>query len=147
MRAVESATWGDFPVFRAVMMWPTFGRLGRPRDGLVFASFLGTGPALARTDDEIVFGWIACRQLRRGGTPLVAAAPHTYADFTEARCVKMAFNFRYCDGELSTETRVLATDAAGARLFRLYWLLVRLPGGLLRREWLRGIRRRATRLT
>ncbi len=36
-----------------------------------------------------------------------------------------------------------ATDAAARRRFRLYWLAIRPFSGLIRRLWLRAIKRRA----
>jgi len=59
--------------------------------------------------------------------------------------VRMAINWRLEGTTLSTETRVLATDAAARRKFRLYWLVIRPFSGLIRRVWLRAIKRRAQR--
>jgi len=56
---------------------------------------------------------------------------------------KVAFDFRLEGGELSTETRVAGTDAHARRRFGLYWLAIRPGSGLIRREWLRAIERRA----
>ncbi|ROP28007.1 hypothetical protein EDD30_0710 [Couchioplanes caeruleus] len=142
LQAIESATWRDFPMLRTLMTLASLGRWRPPRDGLVFDDFLGTGPALARADDEIVFGWVNRLQRDGDGSPLVRMAPEQFTGFAEPRHAKVGFNFRYRDGELSTQTRVLVTDARTRWLFRLYWLSIRLPGGLVRREWLRGIRRR-----
>jgi hypothetical protein len=44
---------------------------------------------------------------------------------------------------LSTETRVQPTDAAAARAFRPYWWAIRGGSGLIRRDVLRAVRRRA----
>jgi len=46
---------------------------------------------------------------------------------------------------LSTETRVQPTDAAAAHAFRPYWWLIRAGSGLIRRDVLRAVRRRAER--
>ena len=46
---------------------------------------------------------------------------------------------------LSTETRVVTTDAATRRTFARYWLVVRTGSGLIRREMLRELKRRAER--
>ena len=43
---------------------------------------------------------------------------------------------------LVTETRVESTDARARRLFALYWLVIRLGSGLIRRDLLRAVRRR-----
>ncbi|MGD9695042.1 MAG: hypothetical protein AB7V42_05215 [Thermoleophilia bacterium] len=47
---------------------------------------------------------------------------------------------------LCTETRVQPTDESAARSFRPYWLAIRAGSGLIRREILRAVRRRAERL-
>ncbi len=46
---------------------------------------------------------------------------------------------------LSTETRVQPTDAAAAQAFRPYWWAIRGGSGLIRREVLHAVRRRAER--
>lgn len=46
-----------------------------------------------------------------------------------------------CD--LSTETRVYATDASARRRFAAYWRMIYPGSSLIRRMWLRAIRRRA----
>jgi hypothetical protein len=60
---------------------------------------------------------------------------------------KAAMNFlveRDTEGSrVSTETRVFATDEATCRRFARYWRLIRPGSGLIRRTWLRAIRRRA----
>ena len=48
---------------------------------------------------------------------------------------------------LSTETRVQPTDAAAARAFRPYWWAIRAGSGLIRRDMLHAVRRRAERDT
>jgi hypothetical protein len=67
-----------------------------------------------------------------------------FASFDEPGYAKVAFDFRLEDGELSTETRIAGTDARARRRFRLYWLAIRPGSGLIRREWLRAIERRAS---
>lgn len=63
--------------------------------------------------------------------------------FAEPGYAKMGFNFWLEHGVLSTETRVLLTDERSRKLFRRYWLVIRPFSGLIRREWLRAIARRA----
>ena len=46
---------------------------------------------------------------------------------------------------LSTETRVQPTDSAAGRSFRPYWWAIRAGSGLIRRDLLRAVRRRAER--
>ena len=44
---------------------------------------------------------------------------------------------------VETETRIQPTDARAARAFGLYWLVVYPGSALIRREWLRAVRRKA----
>ena len=46
---------------------------------------------------------------------------------------------------LTTETRIVTSDRQAWLRFGLYWFLIRLGSGLLRRMWLRAIRKRAER--
>ena len=48
---------------------------------------------------------------------------------------------------LTTETRVFAPDRQVRRRFALYWFAIRPGSGLIRRMWLRAIRRRAEHAT
>jgi hypothetical protein len=51
------------------------------------------------------------------------------------------------DGEgtrVSTETRITATDTTTRVRFGLYWTLIRAGSGLIRRDLLRTVARRAT---
>lgn len=58
------------------------------------------------------------------------------------RDVFAAMNFHIDGGVLSTETRVHAATRRAALAFGAYWLLIRAGSGILRRTWLRAIRRR-----
>ena len=66
-----------------------------------------------------------------------------FASFAEPGYVRMAVGFLARDGELVTETRVVATDDAARRSFRPYWLVVRPASGATRRSWLAAAARRA----
>ena len=56
-----------------------------------------------------------------------------------------AMNFLIDGPLLSTETRVHAASRAAAWKFGLYWAAIRAGSGILRRMWLRAIKRRAER--
>jgi hypothetical protein len=75
----------------------------------------------------------------RGGMRVV----EDFAAFSEPGYAKMAVDFRFVDGRLTTETRVFLTSADARRRFRVYWLLIRPFSGLTRRLWLGAARRRA----
>ena len=121
MAAVDELTWREVPVFHALMTVRALrgAELARDRrvlDGMAAARF----QVLARRPDELVFG------LEHGALAIAA-------------------NFRYDGIRLTTETRVKAADARTRAGFRLYWLVIRPFSGLIRREWLRAIARRAER--
>ncbi|KAA2254458.1 hypothetical protein F0L68_30200 [Solihabitans fulvus] len=68
-----------------------------------------------------------------------------FESFDEPGWSKVAMNFLLTperDGTLlSTETRVVGTDAAARLAFEFYWVLVRLGSGLVRRDILNAIAR------
>lgn len=68
-----------------------------------------------------------------------------FADFSEPGYVKAAWNFHVESvganrSVVSTETRIIATDATALRWFRPYWMLVLPFSGLIRRRMLALIR-------
>jgi len=62
---------------------------------------------------------------------------------------KATMNFLITESEsgcvVTTETRVHATDARSRRRFGMYWLAIYPGSALIRRMWLRAIKRRAER--
>lgn len=68
-------------------------------------------------------------------------------DFREPGWTKAAFDFVLTpEGGgtcLATETRVTATDARTRVIFGVYWAAIRAGSGLIRRDMLRAVRRRA----
>ena len=101
------------------------------------------GPAWSVLVDEpgreLVLGAVGQPwRLRGGDNP-----PGDFASFDRPGYAKMAINWRLDGATLSTETRVLLTDVSARRAFRLYWLAIRPFSGLIRRVWLRAIKRRA----
>jgi hypothetical protein len=100
---------------------------------------------LVGTERELVFGALVMpRTARRPGTP------DEFRTISGPGYAKAVLNFRV-EPQLamcvvSTETRVWTTDDATRRKFALYWWTIRLWSGLIRRMWLRAIRRRAERI-
>jgi len=95
---------------------------------------------LAREETEVVVG-AAGTPWRPGGgiKPFAEAGPGT---------VRMAADFRaepLANGSsrLTTETRIAAVDANARRRFLRYWRVIGPFSALIRRRWLREIRRRA----
>jgi hypothetical protein len=99
-----------------------------------------------RPPEEIAIGTILISPEGRAATP-----PASALEFEAARLrsgvALAAMNFRLTNAAggtlLVTETRVFAPDRDVRRRFALYWLVIRPGSGLIRRMWLRGIRRRA----
>jgi hypothetical protein len=135
--AVREATFAEMPLARALFRLrglraaaarPLFEQL--PRAFVVLAEEPGR---------ELVVGGIGQPWKLLGGR-----APRAdFARFDEPGFAKMAMNFRLDGSTLWTETRVWLTDAPSRRRFLAYWLAVRPGSGLIRRSWLRAIKRRA----
>ena len=72
-----------------------------------------------------------------------------FVDFSEPGCAKAATDFRVVaegvGARVTTETRVVGTDATAKRRFARYWRVVAPGSGLTRVSWLNAVRRRATR--
>ena len=75
--------------------------------------------------------------------------PAGFASFDAPGFAKGAMNFhaRAADGGtlLTTETRIQATDDSARRSFGRYWRVIGPFSALIRRAWLRAIRKRAER--
>lgn len=74
--------------------------------------------------------------------------PSPFIQFDEPGFAKAAVNFRVTGrGDvtslLTTETRILCTDPDSRRRFERYWFFVHPGSALIRRVWLRAIRKRA----
>jgi hypothetical protein len=129
---------------RILMGLRTLGRKVGEDDRTVFEGFKGMGFREVAQDAgrELVVVGIGQFWKPSGGLQKVTSKEQ-FLSFQEPGYAKTAFNFRIEDGELSTETRIAGTDAHARRRFGLYWLLIRPGSGLIRREWLRAIDRRA----
>ena len=104
----------------------------------------------ARPPGEVVAGAIG-RFWRIGGNqPVVFHTAGEFVAFVEPGFAKAVVGFRLDRGDaggvlLTTETRFVATDEGTRRSMDRYWRLIRPGSNLIRREWLRAIRRRAVR--
>jgi hypothetical protein len=153
MAAVRCLRARDVPVLVALMGLRSLParllrRRHRPRrDETILESFLRGGfVTLAERPGELVIGgvgrfWLASAEVRRVG-------PDEFAGFGEPGYAKTAFNMhaqpvRGGGTLLTTETRIHATDDEARRRFERYWRVIRVGSGLIRRAWLRAIRRRA----
>lgn len=145
--AVMALSAREVRLFGPLMRLRTFGRSGRvfDPDAPLLGEMLKIGfvQLAERPGEEIVVGAIGRFWSPTGNRPV--AAPD-FAAFSEPGYAKAAMNFRVApDGDgsrVTTETRIVGTDAAATRKFRRYWLLIRLGSGAIRRSWLNAIRRR-----
>ena len=157
--ALTQVTVGELRLFRLLMGLRVLpGRLrGSPRarfdadkpllDWAVRFGFTILGEEARR---ELVVGAIG-QPWRLAGIGIAVAGGQDFAAFDQAGYAKMAANFRLVPlaggraTRLSTETRVVCTDAASTRRFGRYWWLIRPASGAIRRSWLAAIKRRAER--
>jgi hypothetical protein len=112
-------------------------------EGFTRAGFL----VLAERRDELVFGVVGRFWTLDGGIERINVGD--FVTFAEPGFAKAVFNFhaRAVAGGtlLTTETRIKGTDARARRSFRRYWRVVMPGSALIRRAWLRAIRKRAER--
>ena len=114
-------------------------------DKRVLDAFASSGYLSAGTEREVVMVGVA--NVRAGG-PVKLQTLQQIADYREQGGIKIGYDFRVDDVSdgwctISTETRVMATDDATLRGMSRYWRLIVPGSGLLRRQWLNGIKRRA----
>ena len=153
-RAINDVTAGEIFLFRTLTGLRRFGRPGPEsvlnapeRLPLLEVATRTTFLTLADSGREIVVGTVVVAP--RGGPgrrpatvdEFVALAAHAgYALATMNFVIRPRPDGR-CD--LSTETRVYATDEASRRRFAAYWRVINLGSAFIRVMWLRAIKRRA----
>ena len=124
------------------------GRLRRGLDGAILDGMTSGGFALlAERPDELVFGVVGRFWTTGGGVEPVG--PGEFAAFDSPGFAKGAMNFQAREAGggtlLTTETRIQATDDSARRSFGRYWRAIGPFSALIRRAWLRAIRKRAER--
>ncbi len=150
MQAIRQSTFGDMKSLvtllkirgAALRIHDTGDFL---QDKRVLDAFSASGYLFGGSEHEIVmFGVWNVRANRR---PEVRTLQE-FADYREQGAVKMAYDFNVEDAgggwsTISTETRVLALDDFTRRGMGRYWRLIVPGSGLLRLQWLEGIKKRA----
>ena len=151
LRAIREVTAREIRLFRLLTWLRRLGRpgpesiLSPPPDESILAVSLRTGfVLLAESPREIVIGKTVV-------SPPGSVPPSNSDEFLATISpgwAKAVMDFRITPSALAmcvvtTETRVWATDEKTQRRFGLYWWTIRLGSGLIRRMWLRAIRRRA----
>lgn len=151
-QAIRAVTAGEIRLFR-LLTW--LRRLGRPGP----ASVLNAPPDVPILDVATRTGFLLLadepnRELVVG-TVIIAprtarrpASVEAYRALDGPGCAKATMNFLIepiGSGScmVTTETRVHATDARTGWRFGAYWFVIRPGSALIRRMWLRAIRRRA----
>lgn len=110
--------------------------LGREVGTLVFTH-------LDSDESETVAGLIG-RFWQVDGGLVPTADADAFAHFTEPRTPKLVIGYRATPDPigtlLTTETRVFCPDRYSLLRFAPYWMLIRIPSGLIRRRTLRAIK-------
>lgn len=125
------------------------GEAARDR-GPVLEGILRSGFVLLDEDPEreVLVGTVGRFWQARPENAEVGGA-EAFLAFEEPGWAKAAMNFSVAESgrgtRLTTETRIVATDARARRRFGAYWRVVRPGSGLIRRMWLRAVKRRAER--
>ncbi len=151
-RALHELALADLAVSRALMAvrrWPE-RLLGGQRSPINTTRLLEDGPIPVLASDfersVLAGGVMQPWKLTGGATPPELDVDAMRA-FGEPGWVKAATDFVLEPDPigtlLSTETRVRATDARSRRRFGLYWLAIRAGSGIIRRDLLRAVARRA----
>ena len=119
-----------------------YAALGLTLEGLLDAGFTLLGE---RAGEEIVLGVIG--RFWRVAGDIQRVDPEAFRSFERPGYAKAVWNFRVVPRgdvtRLLTETRVLCTDDASRRKFRLYWTVIGPFSGLIRWEILRSVKKRA----
>ena len=147
LAAARELTARDVPVMLALVAVRRLGRTPPPRgpvvDGMLRSGFV----VLADRPDELVLGVAGRFWTLDGGIARISAGE--FADFAEPNHAKAVMDFHAEPAPggclLSTETRIEPTDEAARRSFGRYWRVIHPGSALIRRAWLRAVRRRAER--
>jgi hypothetical protein len=116
-----------------------------PQDRRILDAFSAPGMLVGDSDHEVLKCWIANLRAQRLAD---VRTLQEFKDYREPGGIKMAFNLHVEDAgqgwcTLSTDTRVLALDERTRSGMARYWRLIVPGSGLLRRQWLDGIKSRA----
>jgi len=151
LEAIRQSTVGDLKSLvtllkiRAAVLRTPYHDIGEWQDKRMLDTFSASGYLLGGSEHEIaMFGVWNARANRR---PDVSTLQE-FADYREQGAVKMAYDFNVEDAgggwsTISTETRILAPDDSTRRGAARYWRLIVPGSGLLRLQWLEGIKKRA----
>lgn len=152
MSAIRDSTWSDLRSLRTLLRIRGAASRESFQENSYFSpgrrvsdAFAASGYVFGGNDHEFLMCGGANVQAQR---PLQLRSLQEFADYREQGGIKMAFDFYVEDtgggwSRLTAETRVLALDASTRRGMGGYWRLIVPGSGLLRRQWLDGIKKRA----
>jgi hypothetical protein len=150
MQAIRQSTFGDMKslvtllkIRGAALHAHDTGEFAQ--DKRIFDAFSASGYVSNGSEREIVMCGGANVRAKHS---LEFQTLQEFADYREQGAVKMAYDFYVEDAgggwsTITAETRVLATDDFTRRGMGHYWRLIVPGSGLLRRQWLDGIKKRA----
>jgi hypothetical protein len=103
---------------------------------------------LVHGEREVVWSVVGRFWRPSGGRVAGVHDAASFVAFAEPGTAKAAVDFRIEDDTgasctLRTETRILGVDARARRRFKAYWFFVHPGSALMRRMWLRAVKRRA----
>ena len=100
---------------------------------------------LTERPDELVLGAIG--RFWKAEGEILSVGSDEFVTFAEPGFAKAVMNFHVeavpGGTVVTTETRIRGTDEDARRKFRRYWRIVMPGSALIRRAWLRAIRKRA----
>src|SRR5215510_2554697 len=154
-RAIKSVTADEIFLFRTLIWIRRFGRPGpesilNPSKDLPILDIATKTTFLLLADEpdkEIVVGTVVGAP--PGWRRKVGATPEDFKALHDPGFALAAMNFRIEQAGpneciVTTETRVLATDDPARRRFAAYWRVIYPGSALIRRMWLKAIKKRAT---
>lgn len=147
--AVRAVTDAEMPLTRVLLAIRALRKPQRRGDRPLLDEFAALGFVLLgeRPGSELAMGAIGRFWSLRGNAPIPIRSREEFDGFDEPgyAIAVMAFEVVPENGgsRLVTETRIRSTDAASRRRFRLYWRIIRLGSGAIRRSLLRAVKRRA----
>jgi hypothetical protein len=149
-QALRDVSMRDLPVTRGLMRLRLAGRSSTGARDRNVLDALPPGELARREPHELLLGLVAPTSLRVDVQPVAALRPVDVDDLTRPLpdgWVRIGMDFRLTPvgraTRLVTETRVCATGPKAKRRFATYWLVIRPGSGLIRRELLRAVARRA----
>jgi hypothetical protein len=152
-RALQEVTAAEIRFYRTLTWIRRFGRPGpesilQAPEQIPILEIATRTSFLRLAEDpgrEIVIG--SAVAVPRGFRPKTKPTPEDFKAVRQPGFALASMNFLMQDDGpgaciVTTETRVYATDTATTRRFALYWRVIYPGSALIRREWLRAIKRR-----